>query len=83
MANGKVDVRTNQVSGKARMKFYRLAPEQLEIIQAALEQARLELGTNYDSVALEGICLSFLNSLGGLTKQVKTSSAVNCNKAVG
>src|ERR1700741_3652904 len=57
MASGKVDIPTNQKTGKSRLRFYGAAPEQVEIIMAALEQVRQERGTAHDTVALEAMCM--------------------------
>lgn len=62
MACGKVDVRTNVKTGKSRLRFYAAAPDHVETILAALEQARSELGTSHDTVALDAICTGYLNS---------------------
>ena len=68
MASGKVDIRTNQKTGKARMRFYGVCADQLEIILPALDHARSELGTAHDTVALEGICLGYLSSVSSHKK---------------
>lgn len=62
MARGKVDVRMNHHTGKARLRFYGVAPDQQESILAALEMAGKEFETLHDSVALEAICLVYLNT---------------------
>ena len=55
-----VDVRT--VDGKARLRFYGVAEDQLETIQLALKITRVWAGTQHDSVALDAICQHFLSS---------------------
>jgi hypothetical protein len=60
MAAGRVDVRMMKHSGKARLRFYGVAPDHLETILKALAMAREELNTEYDTVALEAICLLFI-----------------------
>jgi len=59
---GKVDIRTMKRTGKARLRFYGVAPDHLEIILEALKLAREEFNTEYDTVALDSICMHFLNS---------------------
>lgn len=60
MARGRMNTRTSESTGKTRLRFYGAAPEQVETILLALEIARHELRTEYDTVALEAICLSYL-----------------------
>lgn len=62
MGSGKVDVRIMQRNAKARLRFYNVAPDQLEVIMNALEIARNELGTGHDTVALDAICIHFLST---------------------
>ena len=62
MACRAVDVRTNPETGWSRLRFYAVAPDQLESILDALRLARVEHETEFDSVALEAICLSYLNT---------------------
>jgi hypothetical protein len=65
MTSGKVDIRVMKRSGKYRLRFYSVAEDHLEIIQLALKQAREELGTEYDTVAFEAICLDSLINRSG------------------
>jgi hypothetical protein len=44
-----------------RIRIYHLHEDQLETIQLALEKARLEGGSDFDSVALERICLGYIS----------------------
>lgn len=60
MGSGRVDVRMTQRTGKVRLRFYGVAPDQLDSIVEALNMARQDLSTDYDTVALEQICLYFL-----------------------
>jgi hypothetical protein len=60
MSSGKVDVRFSEGTGKYRFRFYGIAPDQSKTILLALERARSELGTEYDSVAVEAICIGYL-----------------------
>jgi hypothetical protein len=64
MPAGRVDVRQTERTGKSRLRFYGVADDQLEIIQTALFLARSELGTDFDTVALDGICTSYLATAG-------------------
>jgi hypothetical protein len=59
--SGKVDVRFCKRTGKFRMRFYSVAPDQLETILLALKHARKLGETDYDSVALEFICMHYLS----------------------
>lgn len=68
MTVGRVDIRETKRSGKFRLRFYAVAPDHLEVILTALEAAREELGTNFDSVALDAICTHFLASHCGAPK---------------
>lgn len=43
-------------------RSFRLYPDQLEVVDAALEHAKGESDTSYDSVALERVCLAYLRS---------------------
>lgn len=60
-SSGKVDVRFSDSTGKYRLRFYAVAPDHRETILNALKRARSELGTEYDSVALEAICMNYLS----------------------
>lgn len=62
MKERKVNIRTNQTTGKARLRFYGIAPDQIDGIVLALEKARKEYETDFDSVALEAICNEYLNT---------------------
>ena len=44
-----------------RMRIYSLHEDQIELIQTALNKARRESETEYDSVALTNICLAYLS----------------------
>jgi hypothetical protein len=59
--SGKVDVRFSKSTGKFRLRFHGVAPDQKETILLALERARSELETEYDAVALEAICMNYLS----------------------
>ena len=60
MPSGQVDVRRTERTGKSRLRFYGIADDQLENIRTALSLARSELGTEFDSVALDAICMTYL-----------------------
>jgi hypothetical protein len=62
MSNGKVDKRFSEARGKYRLRFHSVAPDHAENILAALGHARRELGTEFDSVALDGICTHYLTT---------------------
>ncbi len=68
MPAGRVDKRFTERSGKWRLRFYSVAPDHLEVVLAALQAAREEIGTEYDSVALDAICVEFLASRLGKPK---------------
>lgn len=60
MSNGRADRRLSKRDDKYRLRFYGIHEDQLESIDAALAHAREELNTKFDSVALEGLCLHYL-----------------------
>jgi hypothetical protein len=60
MTTGRVDKRFNEARGKYRFRFHAIAPDHAETILLALEHARGELGTQFDSVALDAICQHYL-----------------------
>jgi len=47
--------------GSYRLRFYHVHADQIETIQPALEGARRELGTEFDAVALEALCMNYLS----------------------
>jgi hypothetical protein len=57
---GRVNVHPNKGRGYSRLRFLHIYPEQVETILDALSFAREELGTEYDSVALDAICMHYL-----------------------
>ena len=57
---GRVHVRPCKNRGYSRMRFLHIYPDQVETILDALSFARDELGTEYDSVALDNICMHYL-----------------------
>jgi len=59
---GKVNIRYNTKRKTYRVRFSPLHRDQLEVILLALEMARKEANTEYDSVALDCICLHFLTN---------------------
>jgi hypothetical protein len=52
--------------GSWRLRFYHSHDDQIETIELALERARQEMGTEFDVVALEAICMNYLSG-GNLT----------------
>lgn len=54
--------RGSRTGNTRRMRIYSLHDDQVEIIQAALDHARRESNTEFDSVALTNICLHYLSS---------------------
>jgi hypothetical protein len=57
---GRVHVRPNKDRGYSRLRFSHIYPEQVETILSALAFAREELGTEFDAVALDAICMHYL-----------------------
>jgi len=53
----RVDPRKN---GKYRLRFNTVHEDQLELIMNALDLAKRESGTRYDTVALTNICLHYI-----------------------
>jgi hypothetical protein len=70
--SGKVDVRFRESTGKYRLRFYGVAPDQKDTILLALDRARLEAETQYDAVALEAICMQYL-AISGVHKTSSVS----------
>lgn len=60
MSHRKVDVRTNPKTGKARLRFHGVAPDQVELIRLALDLVKEEFGTEHDTVGLEALAISYL-----------------------
>ena len=72
-----------------RLRFYGIDSDRLETIVRALSVARNDLGTEYDSVALEAICQHFLATYIPdpqrlPAKQIpqcdETQNAINCTE---
>ena len=59
---GKANIRYNAKRGTYRLRFTPAHDDQLEIILPALEKARAEAGTDYDTVALTYICQHYLTN---------------------
>jgi hypothetical protein len=53
----RIDSRGN---GRYRLRFNYIHEDQLELVLSALENARTESETEYDSVALTNICVHYL-----------------------
>jgi hypothetical protein len=47
--------------GSWRLRFYHSHDDQVETIESALDRARDEMGTEFDAVALEAICMNYLS----------------------
>ena len=58
---GKVNIRRNDKRGTSRLRFSPAHDDQLDIVLAALNKARAVSGSEYDMVALTGICLQYIN----------------------
>jgi hypothetical protein len=56
--------RGSKMGTTQRMRVYSLHADQVEIIKDALEKAREESVTEYDSVALTNICMAYLSLPG-------------------
>lgn len=57
---GRLNTRYNAKRDTHRLRFTSVHPDQAETIFAALELARREAGTEFDTVALDAICQHFL-----------------------
>lgn len=55
-----VDEDKGKITSDVSTMTFKLHPDQKEQVKMALQKAREELSTEYDSVALEGICTSFI-----------------------
>jgi hypothetical protein len=49
--------------GSSRVRFYHVHDDQLETIGRALAQARADGESDFDSVALDRICMAYLATL--------------------
>jgi hypothetical protein len=47
--------------GSWRLRFYHSHDDQVETIELALQRAREEMGTDFDIVAMEAICMNYLS----------------------
>ena len=63
---GRVNTRFNPNRQTYRFRFTSVHPDQAETILAALAVARRDANTEFDVVALDAICLSFLATSGAL-----------------
>lgn len=70
--SGEKTVKTTDEIVKMNFKF---KPDQADIVQQAIAKAKGELGTEYDAVALEGICSGFVggNTAAPSLKSIVTS----------
>lgn len=59
---GRVNIRTHKIRKTSRLRFTGLHEDQVGIILLALERARGEAGTQFDSVALTSICQNYLST---------------------
>lgn len=76
-ARGRMNLRFNATRGTYRLRFTSVHPDQLRTIQHALALAREEGCTQYDIVALEGICLSYLTTGSGDPGIANVAAPVN------
>ena len=60
---GKAHLRFNSQRGTYRFRFNGVHKDQAEVILGALEKARMEASTDYDTVALDRICIAYLASI--------------------
>ena len=58
-SRGKVQIKPRK-NGRYRLVLSYIHEDQLELIKLALETARTESNTQYDSVALTNICVHYL-----------------------
>jgi hypothetical protein len=59
--HGRVNVHFNAKRGTGRLRFTAVHPDQLDTILLALKNARTEMQTEYDTAALDMICLNYLS----------------------
>jgi len=67
---------------------FKLHDDQKEIVKACLEKAKADFGTEYDAVAIENICISYMESGTGKAKTVtktvtKAEPLIDTMKAAG
>jgi hypothetical protein len=62
-AGGKPASETPDEDGASKLttKTFKVKPDQKETIEAAIEKAKVQIGTNSDTVAIEHICIDFAN----------------------
>lgn len=70
MANGQVDIRYSKRTNKYRLRFHAVAHDQLEMILLALKEGREDANTMYDCVALDRICMFYIESKNGKPKNL-------------
>ena len=54
---------TGKTSDDVTTLKFKLKPDQLEIVQAAVAKAKGEIGTEYDNVAIENICAGYVGGV--------------------
>jgi len=68
---GDKDAPTKEEAQKIKTKTFKLHADQLETVDTALERAREEGETEYDTVALDYICMRYLSNDAGKAKTTK------------
>ena len=76
---GRVNVRYNGKRGSYRYRFQPIYPDQATTINLALAIVREEIETEYDSVALENICLYFLSTYSFPQSKKAEGDKTDCN----
>ncbi|MGA8709217.1 MAG: hypothetical protein WB646_19780 [Steroidobacteraceae bacterium] len=61
--------------GSFRSRIYHLHTDQIATIELGLKAARSELNTDYDSVALDAICMNYLSG-GNVAEQWSLDSVL-------
>lgn len=59
---GDADVEEDKAPNDIKSKVFKLHADQREVIEEAIEAAKLKAGTEFDAVALEQICMEYLGT---------------------
>jgi len=73
---------TSKTTSDSHKKNFVLKSDQLEVVNSALAKAKGELGTEYDSVALENICAGYVGGVVGGASVATTVTPENLTEVM-